>query len=65
MTPGERYKAALAAITPPTLDERAARSLAEIDGATNHRPDGRIDDMPITMTGLYGQTRHVKGNTRP
>lgn len=65
MTKADRYKQALAAITPPTTSEPPARSLAEIDGATHHRPSGQIDNQPITTTGLQGQTRHVKGKTRP
>lgn len=46
-TPGDRYLAALAAITPKTQDTDVARSLAEIPDATNRRADGKISDQRI------------------
>ena len=65
MTPAERYKQALAQITPPNSGTQAARSLREIEGATNKRIGGKMGNQPITATGLNGESRRVQGRTKP
>ena len=64
MTPGERYRQTLTAMTPHNDVQPIARSLEEIDGA-GYQPAGRISSIAAVTVDAYGSSLRVKGKMHP
>ena len=64
MTPGERYRQTLAAMTPHNDAQPVARSLEEIDGA-GYQAAGKISSIGPTTVDAYGSSLRVKGKMHP
>ena len=64
MTPGERYRQTLAAMTPHNDAQPVARSLEEIDGA-GYQAAGKVSRIEHVTVDAYGSSQRVKGRMKP
>ena len=64
MTPGERYRQTLAAMTPQDDGQPIARSLEEIDDA-GYQAAGKISRIESVAVDAYGSSLRVKGKMHP